>query len=68
MSVDQPVTVRAQGRTRSGQHDHESGTQVAGQFSPDGVTWATTEPLGYNKTYKISAHSLWGSAVSPLRP
>lgn len=59
VSVDQPVTVRAQGGVLGAvSMTNESGTQVAGQFSPDGVTWATTEPLGYNKTYKISAQSL----------
>ena len=59
VSVDQPVTVRAQGGVLGAvTMTNESGTQVAGQLSPDGVTWATTEPLGYNKTYQISAQSL----------
>jgi lipoprotein-anchoring transpeptidase ErfK/SrfK len=31
------------------------GTPVAGQLQPDSTTWKTTEPLGYGKTYTISA-------------
>ena len=37
---------------------NEDGTPVAGQLSPDGLTWTTTEPLGYNKRYTLSAQSL----------
>lgn len=28
---------------------NDAGDSVAGQLSPDGLTWSTTEPLGYNK-------------------
>src|SRR6476620_11423099 len=34
------------------------GEPVAGRLSPDGLTWATTEPLGYNKRYTLNAQSL----------
>jgi len=60
VSVDQPVTVTAQGGVLGAvtMVNDSSGTQVTGRLSPDGVTWSTTEPLGYNKTYTISAQSL----------
>jgi lipoprotein-anchoring transpeptidase ErfK/SrfK len=37
---------------------NDDGTPIAGQLSPDGLTWSTTEPLGYNKRYTLSAQSL----------
>lgn len=59
VSVDQPVTVSAQGGVLGAvTMINAYGTPVAGQLSPDGVTWSTTEPLGYNKSYTLSAQSL----------
>jgi len=37
---------------------NQAGAEVAGELSADGVTWKTIEPLGYNKSYTISARSL----------
>ncbi len=57
--VDQPVTVKASsGVLGSVSMVNEAGTEVAGQLSADGVTWSTTDPLDYNKSYTISAKSL----------
>ncbi len=37
---------------------NEAGNPVDGQLSPpDGLTWATTEPLGYNKQYTLNAEA-----------
>ncbi|MCI4675135.1 L,D-transpeptidase [Candidatus Mycolicibacterium alkanivorans] len=59
VAVDKPVTVTATGGVLgSVTMVNRSGEQVAGQLSPDGVTWQTTEPLGYNRSYTISAQSL----------
>jgi lipoprotein-anchoring transpeptidase ErfK/SrfK len=59
VAVDKPVTVTATGGVLgSVTLLNQPGEQVAGQLSPDGVTWTTTEPLGYNKSYTISARSL----------
>ena len=59
VAVDKPVTITATGGVLgSVTMVNESGTEVAGQLSPDGVTWKTTEPLGYNKSYTLSARSL----------
>lgn len=33
------------------------GNTVAGKLAADGLSWTTTEPLGYNSTYKIVAHA-----------
>ncbi len=58
--LDRPVTVSATGGGVLGSVTmvNESGKQVAGTLSPDGVTWSTSEPLGYNKSYTLSAQSL----------
>ena len=37
---------------------NDDGTPIAGQLSPDGLTWSTAEPLGYNKRYTLNAQSL----------
>ncbi|WP_167108863.1 Ig-like domain-containing protein [Mycobacterium sp. DL592] len=57
--VDKPVTITATGGVLgSVTMVNDAGSEVAGQLSPDGVTWKTTEPLGYNKSYTLSARSL----------
>ncbi len=57
--VDAPVTVSAEdGVLGSVTMVNEEGTPVDGKLSPDGLTWSTTEPLGYNKQYTINARSL----------
>ncbi|MGV0607197.1 L,D-transpeptidase [Mycolicibacterium sp. XJ1904] len=59
VSVDSPVTVSAEdGVLESVTMVNESGKSVAGVLSPDGLTWSTTEPLGYNKRYTLTAESL----------
>jgi lipoprotein-anchoring transpeptidase ErfK/SrfK len=59
VSVESPVTVSAEdGVLGAVTVVNEDGTPVAGQLSPDGLTWSTTEPLGYNKRYTLSAQSL----------
>jgi lipoprotein-anchoring transpeptidase ErfK/SrfK len=57
--VDVPVTVTAgAGVLESVTMVNESGKVVEGQFSPDGLTWSTAEPLGYNKEYTLTAEAL----------
>jgi lipoprotein-anchoring transpeptidase ErfK/SrfK len=59
VSVESPVTVSAEDGVLGGvTMVNEDGTPIAGQLSPDGLTWSTTEPLGYNKRYTLSAQSL----------
>ncbi len=59
VSVESPVTVSAEdGVLGEVSVVDEDGTALAGQLSPDGLTWSTTEPLGYNKRYTLSAQSL----------
>ena len=59
VTVDQPVTVKASGGVLGAvSMVNEAGTEVPGRLSPDGVTWSTTDPLGYNKRYTLSAQSL----------
>ncbi|HXL62799.1 MAG TPA: Ig-like domain-containing protein, partial [Mycobacterium sp.] len=59
VSVESPVTVSAEdGVLGAVSVVNEDGTPLAGQLSPDGLTWSTTEPLGYNKRYTLSAQSL----------
>ncbi len=59
VAVDKPVTVRAEdGVLGSVSMVNEEGTAVSGKLSPDGLTWSTDEPLGYNKHYTLEARSL----------
>ncbi len=59
VAVDEPVTVSAEaGVLGSVTMVNEAGDVVDGELSPDGVTWSTSEPLGYNKTYTLTAQSL----------
>ncbi len=59
VAVDTPITVTSEsGVLGAVSMVNASGNPVAGQLSPDGLTWSTTEPLGYNKRYTLNAQSL----------
>ncbi|MEN4474550.1 Ig-like domain-containing protein [Mycolicibacterium cosmeticum] len=59
VTVDAPVTVSAEGGVLGAvSMVDSSGTAVAGKFTPDGLTWATTDPLDYNTRYTLTARSL----------
>jgi lipoprotein-anchoring transpeptidase ErfK/SrfK len=59
VAVDQPVTVNAEdGVLGAVTMTNQDGATVPGKLSPDGLTWATSEPLGYNKRYTLNAQSL----------
>ena len=58
VTVDSPVTVSAEDGVLARSHGQRRGNPVAGQLSPDGLTWSTTEPLGYNKRYTLNAQAL----------
>jgi lipoprotein-anchoring transpeptidase ErfK/SrfK len=59
VSVDSPVTVGAEGGVLGAvSMVDEDGEQVKGQLSPDGLKWETTEALGYNERYTITAQSM----------
>ena len=66
VSVESPVTVSAEfGVLGAVSMVNASGEQVEGKLSEDGLTWQTTEPLGYNKSYTLNAQSLGlGGATS----
>jgi lipoprotein-anchoring transpeptidase ErfK/SrfK len=66
VAVDQPVTVTAEdGVLGAVSMTDANGTAIAGRLSPDGLTWATTEPLEYNERYRLNAQSLGlGGATS----
>ncbi len=56
VAVDSPVTVTVDdGVLASVTIVNEAGRSVGGQLSPDGVRWSTTEPLGYNRRYTLTA-------------
>ena len=56
--VDQPVTLSVQGGVLGAvtMVDDEC-EEVAGDLSPDGLNWYTTDTLGYNKRYTLTAQS-----------
>src|SRR3954469_18200909 len=57
--VDSPVTVSAgDGVLGAVSLVNEDRTPVDGALSPDGLTWESAEPLGYNKEYTLSAEAL----------
>lgn len=67
VTVDQPVTVGAEDGVLGAvtMVNDDEGIPIAGELSPDGLTWHTTEPLGYNTRYTLSAQSLGlGGAAS----
>jgi lipoprotein-anchoring transpeptidase ErfK/SrfK len=65
VTVDAPVTVSAEdGVLGPVSLVNADGNPVAGQLSPDGLTWATIEPLGYNKRYTLNAQSLGLSGIT----
>ena len=69
VAVDSPVTVNADdGVLASVEMVNENGGTVDGQLSPDGVRWATTERLGYNRMYTLTAKArgLGGVATRQL--
>ncbi|TQR87721.1 L,D-transpeptidase family protein [Mycobacterium hodleri] len=59
VEVDSPITVSASaGVLGAVSLTNDTGKAIAGQLSPDGLTWATSEPLGYNKRYTLQAEAL----------
>lgn len=56
MEPSGPVTIAAvDGKVTQVSLVNQAGEAVAGQLSPDGTTWQTTEPLGFGKTYTATA-------------
>jgi lipoprotein-anchoring transpeptidase ErfK/SrfK len=69
VAVDSPVTVSADnGVLASVEMVNENGGAVDGQLSRDGVHWATSEKLGYNRLYTLTAKArgLGGVATRQL--
>jgi lipoprotein-anchoring transpeptidase ErfK/SrfK len=51
-----PVTVTvADGKLAAVTMLNPEGKAVAGAISPDGLSWTNTEPLGYNREYRVQA-------------
>ena len=65
VAVDQPVTVSvAGGVLGSVTLTDDEGEAVPGKLDADGLNWVSTEPLGYNKSYTVTAKSLGLGGVS----
>ena len=63
--VDQPITLAVQGGVLgSVAMVDDAGEPVAGDLSPDGLSWSATDPLDYNKRYAITAKALGLGGVS----
>ena len=47
---------------------NDNGKPIAGQLSPDGLRWPTTEQLGYNRRYtlNVQGHGLGGAATRQM--
>lgn len=58
ISPADPVTVDvADGKLSSVTMINPDGDAVSGALSPDGLTWTTTEPLGYDRRYRVEANA-----------
>ena len=67
VSVESPVTVSAEDGVLGAvtMVNEDDGTLSTASSARDGLTWATSEPLGYNKRYTLTAESLGlGGATS----
>jgi len=65
VAVDQPVTVAAgNGVLGAVSLVNADGKPVEGKLSPDGLSWSTTESLGYNKRYTLTAEALGLSGIT----
>ncbi|RFD23881.1 hypothetical protein MUBE_14570 [Mycobacterium uberis] len=59
VTVDAPVTVAvADGVLAAVTMVNDKGRMVNGKLSSDGLHWSTTEPLGFNRRYTLSAKAL----------
>jgi lipoprotein-anchoring transpeptidase ErfK/SrfK len=59
VTVDAPVQVSvADGVLAAVTMVNDNGRSIAGQLSPDGLHWSTTEQLGYNRRYTLNAKAL----------
>jgi lipoprotein-anchoring transpeptidase ErfK/SrfK len=59
VEVDAPITVSAgDGVLGVVSMINEQGDPVTGRLSPDGLTWSTADPLGYNTQYTLMAEAL----------
>jgi len=57
--VDQPITLTVQGGVLGPvSMTDDEGDDVSGELSADGLRWTTTDPLGYNKRYTVTAQTL----------
>ena len=62
-----PVTVGVEDGTLAGVSlFNPEGREVAGAISPDGLTWSSTEPLGYDRRYRleVQANGLGGAVTT----
>jgi len=69
LSPGDPVAVRVtDGRLVDVELRNPDGKVVEGVVAPDGLSWANTEPLGYNRTYTLraDAYGLGGSTSTTL--
>jgi lipoprotein-anchoring transpeptidase ErfK/SrfK len=65
VSVESPVTVSAgDGVLGAVSLVNEQGVAVDGQLGPDGLTWSSAEPLGYNKKYTLTAEAQGLSGIA----
>ncbi|WP_406640334.1 Ig-like domain-containing protein [Amycolatopsis sp. WGS_07] len=55
-SVREPVVVKVtEGKLTEVKLTNEGGDEIKGEIAPDGLSWTSSEPLGYGKTYSYAA-------------
>lgn len=59
-----PITLKTAGKFTTATVTNSEGTAVVGKLSADGTKWVTAEPLGYGKTYSVTAAATNADGVS----
>ncbi|ATY09214.1 L,D-transpeptidase [Amycolatopsis sp. AA4] len=56
VGVREPVVVKVtEGKLTEVKLTNEGGDEIKGELAPDGLSWTSSEPLGYGKTYNYAA-------------
>lgn len=61
VSVTAPIKVQAEDGLKAVTMTNESGKQVKGALSKDGLSWSTAEVLGFNRSYTLVAEGKNGT-------
>jgi lipoprotein-anchoring transpeptidase ErfK/SrfK len=68
INVTDTVTITVKpGTLKMVSFTNDAGTEVKGVMTPDNLTWKTTEPLGYDKSYTLHAEAVDSKGVAATK-